>query len=339
MSDDTKDKKIPAAVQDQINKGTFCPIPFLQLELTPLGKVSACCFSGEYTVGDVEKNTIKEIWNGEVMQTWRREFLTGDVKICDAAIKTFGCQKNYQHLNPLVEFSEIQAKMPQRLDLRLNGKCNLECVMCDVWSQPNGKYDQSDFWEIGPSEIFPHLKEVDMLGGEPFIQKDTFRFIDEVLKVNQTCTWGFITNCHYRMSKQLSDTLEKLPLRHIHMSLDAVRPETYANVRLKGDLTRVMETVHAFIDMRNRRSTEGRGFALFGSICIQRGNWFEVPEFLEFCDKHHIIPVVQELIGREHLSLHGLSREEKDELIRLYRNKIPQKWQEMVHSIVRSVGG
>ncbi len=335
---DERETEVPAAVKEQLKQGTFCPIPFLQLQLNPLGDLSACCYSGEYKVGDVHRSTIEEIWNGEVMRRWRKEFLTGEIKICKTALETFGCQKNYQHLNHLVEFSEIQKAMPQRLDLRLNGRCNLECVMCDVWSQPNGMYDKSDLWEIGPTKIFPSLKEVDMLGGEPFIQKDTFRFIDEVLKVNTSCTWGFITNCHYRLSAQLLGTLDKLDLRHIHMSLDAVSPDTYAKVRLKGDLVKVMETVNGFIEFRNRRSAAGRGFALFASFCVQRGNWFELPEFFDFCRKHNLEPIVQEVIGREQLSLQGLNSDEKAELKRLYTSRISPDRQHMVRSIINGVG-
>ena len=105
-------------------------------------------------------------------------------------MKNFECHKMYTHLNPLAELTAVQKKHPRRLDLRLNGKCNLECIMCDVWSQPNGLYENSDLWTEGPEKIFPYLVEVDMLGGEPFIQKDTFKFIDAVSEVNKTCRWG-----------------------------------------------------------------------------------------------------------------------------------------------------
>ncbi len=334
----SEDKKIPEAVQKQIKEGTFCPIPFLQLELSPLGSVSACCFSGEYKVGDVANESIEQIWNGEIIQQWRNEFLTGDVKICENAIKSFGCQKNYQHLNDLVDFKPIQTKMPQRLDLRLNGKCNLECVMCDVWSQPNGLYDKSDFWDIGPEKIYPHLKEVDMLGGEPFIQKDTFKFIEQVSSVNKECTWGFITNCHYRISKQLRDALEPLKIRHIHLSMDAISSKTYAAIRLKGDFDRVRETVLEFVSIRNERAKVGRGFTLFASMCVQRGNWHELPEFLQFCDDNGLQPIIQELIGRSHLSLHDMDSNHKEELHQLYTTQIPVHYKGHVESILNNLG-
>jgi cyclic pyranopterin phosphate synthase len=329
-----QEKKNPVPTKGALalmEQGTFCPIPFLQLEFTPLGDVSACCFSGEYKVGSVnETKSIKDIWNSEVMQQWRREFLTGDIRICESAIKNFACQKHYQHLNSLVDFSEVQTQMPQRLDLRLNGKCNLECVMCDVWYQPNGRYDASEFWEIGPTEIYPYLKEVDMLGGEPFIQKDTFRFIQDVSSVNKDCTWGFITNCHYRLSKQLREALNSLKIRHIHMSLDAVTADTYAKVRLKGNWDIVLPTVEAYIQMRDERAKEGRGFLLFASMCVQKDNWFEVPDFIKFCEARNIVPLIQGVIGREHLSLTKLSPEQKSELKRLYTTKLSENWQKQV---------
>jgi cyclic pyranopterin phosphate synthase len=53
-----------------------------------------------------------------------------------------------------MDVAEVMQSAPKRLDVRLNGKCNLQCVMCDVWSQPNGVYNQSDFWQYGRKEIF-----------------------------------------------------------------------------------------------------------------------------------------------------------------------------------------
>ena len=297
--------------------GDFCPIPFLQLQLNPLGNVSACCFSEEYKVGDVKTQKIEEIWNGPIMQEWRKEFMSGDIKICKKAMKSFECHKMYHHLNHLVELKPIQSKAPQRLDLRLNGKCNLECIMCDVWRQPNGLYDESDFWTWGPEHVFPHLVEVDMLGGEPFIQKDTFRFIEEVAKVNQTCRWGFITNCSYNFNKKLESHLDKIKLRHIHMSLDSLVPETYAKIRKNGDLKKTMSTVMSFVEYRKKRRTQGEDFVLFASFCIQNSNWMEIVDFLDFAEKYEIQPILQSVIGREALSLENLSLKELQSIIDL----------------------
>ena len=281
----------------------FCPIPFLQLQLNPLGNISACCFSGEHKVGNIKNNTLTEIWNGEEMQKWRQEFLTGEIKICKQAMKNFECHKMYKHLVKHAELNVVQDSMPKRLDLRLNGKCNLECIMCDVWKQPNGLYSESELWSRGPKEIFPYLVEVDMLGGEPFIQKDTFHFIDEVSKVNDSCTWCFITNGSYVFNEKIKSSLDKIRLRHIHISLDAVTKDVYEKVRKNGNFEKTFAAVQEIINYRQQREKLGRGFALFASMCVQKDNWQEIGLFLDFCRERNINPVLQSVIGRPQLSL------------------------------------
>lgn len=293
----------------------FCPIPFLQLQMNPFGNVSACCFSGEYNVGNVNDSSIEEIWNGEKIRAWRREFIEGKPKICSSALQSFRCHENYRHLIPKVALSEFQDVLPRRLDLRLNGQCNLECVMCDVWRDPNGVYEQSDFWKIGPERIFPYLLEIDMLGGEPFIQRDTYRLIDAVSIVNPDCTWGFITNAQYNFNDRLRSTLDKIKLRHIHVSLDAIRPETYASIRKNGNFAMALRTLDAYIDYRRIRAVrDGKEFVIFSSFCVQRGNWRELPQFLNFCKEKRISPIVQSLVARPHLELATLPPEEKKEI-------------------------
>ena len=301
----------------------FCPIPFLQLQLNPLGNVSACCYSNEYSVGNIKDSTIESIWNGEKMRSWRREFIDGKPRICANALRSFRCHENYRHLIPEARLTETQDSMPKRLDLRLNGQCNLECVMCDVWRQPNALYEDSDFWKIGPEKIFPFLLEVDMLGGEPFIQKDTYRLIDAVSAVNPKCTWGFITNAQYIFNERLRATLDKIQIRHLHVSLDGIRAETYASIRKKGDLGKSLRTLDAFLDYRSeRRRRDGREFVIFASICVQRANWQELPEFLDYCKERRIQPIVQNVIGRPHLELTTLPTEEKRSVESFLKNHL-----------------
>ncbi len=296
---------------------TFCAIPFLQLQLNPLGNVSACCFSGEHKVGDIRENSLKEIWNNSEMQKWRSEFISGDIKICKIPMKNFECHKMFRHLNEIVELDVIQKNPPRRLDLRLNGKCNLECVMCDVWKQPNGLYDNSDLWTDGPENIFPHLVEVDMLGGEPFIQRDTFKFIDAVAAVNSACTWGFITNSAYNFNDKLRSTLDKLKIRHIHLSMDGVSKNVYEKIRKNGVFEKTLATIETYVKYRDERIKKKNGFVIFGSMCVQRDNWQEIGAFLNFCKERSMGPILQSVIGRDHLSLNNLSLLDYEEILKI----------------------
>jgi MoaA/NifB/PqqE/SkfB family radical SAM enzyme len=293
-----------------LERENFCPIPFLALQMNPLGNVSACCYSNEYNVGNVKDQSLEEIWNGEKLRNWRKEFLTGDIKICAQAMKDYQCHKMWDHLKSQAVPAEVQTAMPRRLDLRLNGQCNLECIMCTVWQEPNHLYDVSDFWDIGPEKIFPYLMEVDMLGGEPFIQKDTYRMIDEVSRVNKNCTWGFITNGQYNFNDHMRSYLDKITLRHIHISLDAIHPDTYAKIRLKGQLEKTLRTIDGLLSYRKERNLH---FAIFASICIQKDNWRELGDFVRYCEERSVQPILQYIVQRPALALTSLELGERKE--------------------------
>lgn len=54
-------------------KGVKCTYPFRQIVIRPDGKVSLCCNDalGKYTMGDVNENTLTEIWYSEKYQKIR----------------------------------------------------------------------------------------------------------------------------------------------------------------------------------------------------------------------------------------------------------------------------
>ncbi len=55
----------------------ICRLPFSQLIIRPDGKISLCCNDplGKYTLGDLNKQSIKEIWNSDEYKKIRLEML------------------------------------------------------------------------------------------------------------------------------------------------------------------------------------------------------------------------------------------------------------------------
>ena len=51
---------------------------------------------------------------------------------------------------------------------------------------------------------------------------------------------------------------------------------------------------------------QGKGFNIFSSMCVQKDNWHEIGLFLNFCKNNNIQPILQSVIGRDHLSLNKL---------------------------------
>lgn len=293
----------------------FCYLPFVQLLMQPTGDISPCCWNQDIVLGQVPGDTLEDIWNGEKIRRLRREFLEGRPVQCQKFMREIRCHTfnrgAYKHA---MEFSEIQTKGPRRLDVRLNGRCNIQCVMCDVWQQPNGIYDTSDFWTAGPAEIFPYLMEVDVLGGEPFIQGDTYRLIDEVGKVNSACSWAFVTNGNYNVQPILKK-LEKLEIRWLMLSLDSIVPETYAKIRKGGNLLRTLETINGLAKFNEERRAQGRAFDFSISMCVQKENWREMEMFFDYCRFVNVRPWLQFAYGPREVSLLDLPQAERHAIV------------------------
>jgi len=303
----------------------FCYLPFVQLLLQPTGAVSPCCWNQDIILGTVPQNTLAELWNGDKIRELRREFLSGTPVKCKSHMRQIGCHRfNRGEYAKSPDLSEIQTLGPRRLDVRLNGHCNLQCVMCDVWKQPNGLYDKSDFWKIGPTEIFPHLMEVDVLGGEPFVQADTYRLINEVSAVNNSCTWAFVTNGNYNV-KPILKRLDKLAIRWFMVSLDSVVPETYAKIRKGGSLQKVLETISSLAEYNEGRRKEGRGIDLSVTMCVQQENWREIESFFTYCVVMGVRPWVQFAYEPSSVSLLSLSLKERLEILQ-YLKEIEFKY-------------
>lgn len=297
--------------------------------LQPTGQVSPCCWNQEYGLGEVPRQSLKEIWNGEAMQKLRRDFLSGKPTICSKQMRHIGCHVySRRDDDRTLKMSEVMTGGPVRFDLRLNGKCNLQCVMCDVWKQPNGLYDQSDFWQMGPTEIFPYLQEIDMLGGEPFVQPDTFKLIDMVAAVNSKCTWAFVTNGHYRFGDSMKSRLDKIEIRWLQVSLDSLDAETYRQIRKGGDLSKPLATVEGLLKYRDQRPMR-----LLASICVQRENWQGVGDFLDYAFSRGIEPILQFAYGPTHASLLALPRETQQDIANSF-SQLSQTYGSIVDSIL-----
>lgn len=308
----------------------FCSAPFTQLILKPNGQVSPCCYLYHINLGDMKKKSLLEIWNDEPIKKMREKFLSSTPKVCQAKIKYLNCHRTFQALNDKVEAKSIQSNPPVKLDVRLNGQCNLACIMCDVWKAPNKVYDQTSFWTEGPENIFPYLKEIEMLGGEPFVQKDTYKLIEIVSSINQRCQWSFVSNAHYPFSKRIIAALSKIRIKQLQISLDSLKADVYSQIRVGGDLQLSLKTLKKFIQFRESyQQTHGKGFHFIVSMCVLKSNRFEVPDFIDFCAKLNVLPQFQYAFydPSKSQSLNYLSRDDKTEYINfLQKNIEPIHW-------------
>ncbi len=305
--------------EKNLSPNGFCLVPFTNLILEPGGQVGICRHKGsDFIIGNIQETPLDQIWNNDFLQKWRQEFLDGKPTICAKEIRDQHCnlcRQNNQLLD-LVEFEAIQSKPFIKLTANLNGKCNLQCQMCNVWKLPNGFYKEENFWKPGREKIFPLIKEIDMLSGEPFIQKDTFKLIDEVSAVNPNCKWMFTTNAHWELDETIEKSLKKIFIKYIVLSVDSLKPETYARIRKLGDLSIVLKNIELLLAMNKRRTLPAVNFHM--NFLVQKDNWQEPKEVLHFCQEKGIIPFLTFLYRPSSFSLLNLEESERIYILETY---------------------
>lgn len=299
------------------NPHTFCVVPFTTIILEPNGSIGICRHKGsKYSMGNIKDNSITEIWNNEKVRGWRNEFLTGNIVTCEVEVKHRQCNKCTQNntILPYADIKEFQSGPILKLTANFNGQCNLRCQMCDIWALPNGLYNEENFWGPAKTEIFPYLKEIDMLSGEPLIQPDTFRLIDEVSAMNPDCQWTITTNIHWKFGKKIEDAFNKIKIKTLIVSIDSLDPEIYHKIRKPGKLSLVLETLDSILSYRKKT----KSFMIRANFLIQKDNWKEVFQILNFCYEKQINPFLTFLYAPEEFSLLNEPEELRKTILEFY---------------------
>lgn len=287
-----------------------CTLPFSQFLLRPDGVVAPCCYNQSYEICNGKDLSFDQIWNHPRLQALRKEFLDGKPTSCKEQIDILGCNKYWSRYENQIDWTALQTKPPVRLDVRLNGLCNIQCIMCGVWKEPNQQYDKSFLWNEGPTRIFPFLKKIIILGGEPFIQKDTFRLIDMITAVNPECEFTIFTNGQWSWSKKVQESMDKVKNLAINISVDAIEKEAYEFVRHKASFEKLLSNLKHWKAYRVLRN-ENAPLLLTVSFVVSKLNWKEIPKLYEWAVIQNIAPDFQFLENPEELSLASLDIPEK----------------------------
>lgn len=125
----------------------LCVLPWIHLNLEPSGVVQPCCMMTDqnYIAGDLNTQTIEEIWNGEPLKKLRREMINGEnpkacTKCFNAEVATGLSNRIHNNKN----FNSKLAEIPiitetdgtcNKIDLkywdfRFSNICNYKCRSC-----------------------------------------------------------------------------------------------------------------------------------------------------------------------------------------------------------------
>jgi MoaA/NifB/PqqE/SkfB family radical SAM enzyme len=193
---------------------TFCMMPWTHMHAFPDGRAYPCCLSiDRHPVGDLHKNTLREVWNDQPMRDMRVKMLADEptrecVKCYEQEDAGFFSMRNssnkaFGHHIGIVEDTKPDGtyddfKM-RYYDIRFSNLCNFKCRSCGSIFSSNWYKDEEkmfgprpypqiaiagrhkdDMWEQMQEHI-PHLEQIYFAGGEPLIMEEHYRILRELV--------------------------------------------------------------------------------------------------------------------------------------------------------------
>ena len=200
---------------------TFCILPWVSIETTPLGTLRPCCLAEDEIVDENNNKytveTSMDIVRGsQYMENLRQQFLDGKrpdtCKKCWQVEDSGGKSKrNYsierlQHMG-ITEHWNKRAKPLMFIDFKLGNICNLKCRICGSWSSSQYANDElsvipkehrksSLHYEMLEKGRWPrsspnfwadmeknihNIRYLEFTGGEPFLIQEHFNFLQTLV--------------------------------------------------------------------------------------------------------------------------------------------------------------
>lgn len=292
-----------------------CNAPFSSLYFGVNGEVYACCKNRSYVLGNVEKQSIKEIWEGSKIVNLREKLIQYDFESGCLDCQSDICHKKYANLMASAyDTMDVSGTMnyPARIDFELSSTCNLACIMCNeslsttyrkhFLKLPPLKEHYGEKFVREIDEFLPYLKKANFLGGEPFLIDIYYTIWDALISKNPNCNIHLQTNGHI-LNNKVKEVLNKGKFS-IGMSLESLKKEKFEKIRLYGSYNRFMENFTYFKEYCSQRNTH---FNIAVSPIIDTID--EIPDFIEFANKEGIFIYLNTVTEPYQLSIWSMKPE------------------------------
>ena len=196
-----------------IKSDTFCMMPWLHLHAFPDGRAYPFCFGLEqYPVGDLNKNSMEEVFNGKDMREMRLNMLSNKPsrqcgKCYDQEKSGFfslrlSSNKHFGHNIGMIDNTQADGTADfviKYWDIRFSNLCNFACRSCGTWFSSNWYEDHKkltgkppdhakimrvgrtadDIWNQMLTQ-FDHVEQFYFAGGEPLIMEEHYKILKEL---------------------------------------------------------------------------------------------------------------------------------------------------------------
>ncbi len=282
----------------------FCIAPWVHLHVTQSGNVTPCCRINA-PLSNVNREGIREIWDGRAMRDLRLKFLSGErIPLCKACHdhEDVGAESYRKWLNrrfaayvPLALDSGTDGAAgnarPVYWDIRFSNICNFRCRTC--WHGASSRWygdsqrlgiaiaDQPVIQNIENSSAFldsleefaPNVEEIVFAGGEPLLTDEHFRILEALLTRGLTdLKIRCVTNLSELRYKQteITDLWNKFSNVEVRASLDGIGK--------RGEMIRKELSWPRFVDNIRRVRSEAPHVDLYIDMTVSVLNLFHVPD-------------------------------------------------------------
>lgn len=280
------------------NRQLFCSKPFKWFEVSEVsekGEVFLCCPAWLDTpIGNLQYQSVEEIWNGEKAQEIRRSILGGSFEYCNRSRCPFlqtvsGPVERVEDIKDedleLVIAKELTILPygPREINCCYDRSCNLFCPSCRTKIIIENENKQQILEIQGKIQnealMDAHLLYITGSGdpfGSPFFRKwlQTMKreHMPNLKKINLHTNAQLWTP---KMWSTISKDIQQL-VESSEISIDAASSETYSINRRGGTFERLLENLE-FVSMLRR---SGPLVWVGISMVVQENNFMEMPDFV-----------------------------------------------------------
>lgn len=283
-----------------------CLQPWQSLMIDVNGKVQPCAYRGNYTntlntepLGNLNDQSLEEIWNGPVARRVRRCMAAGDLAgagcgscLAVAQGQELGLEFDMQALGDagspyadnlagkigeILDGAEHCASRPTVLYYTPDHRCNLACVHCYQNISRKASIGRKDA-AAELLELVPFLSDVVAGGGEPLILPFWRRFLaSPARETNPYIRFSTTTNATVLRADVL-EQIEAFRRISIIISLDGATAGTFETVRHKAKWDPFLENA------RQLRALCARKGAFFSfNISTMKANMHELAALIRLC--------------------------------------------------------
>jgi radical SAM protein with 4Fe4S-binding SPASM domain len=356
-------------LQTKIKNDNLCIIPWVHLHTWPNGNVYPCCITPiENTVGNLNENTLTEIYNSDEMKKLRLQMLNNErpescqrcyvQEDCGAYSFRKSANRDFNAHTDLIyatnEDGSVDNPKLTYWDFRFSNVCNFKCRSCGPqlstgWYNDSKKISEIetgrkflpdnvpgeitfDLWE----QIQPYFNDVETIyfaGGEPLIMEEHYRILkklDEIGKHDVSIRYN--TNFSEMRYKDLYvlDHWKKFSNITVGASLDGMGEQ--------GELIRSGFSWDQCVDNRKKMMDKCPHVDFYVNCTVSVQNAFHCIDFhkklvdmglIWGLDKFHVNPVMEP----PYLSLQILPPDMKKTLTELYTEHAEMLESEGCHSV------